>query len=65
MKIIFLKNFIKHASNAIKLNLVSDAKYFIIAQVRPKFIKSIIEDNLNKRLQALHTGGKISIMMKY
>ena len=47
----FLKNFIKHASNAIKLNLVSDAKYSLLLSsgLDSNFIKSIIEDNLNKK----------------
>ena len=56
----FFKNFIKHASNAIKLNLVSDAKYSLLLSsgLDSNFIKSIIEDNLNKKITSFTYGWK-------
>ena len=56
----FFKNFIKHTSNAIKLNLVSDAKYSLLLSsgLDSNFIKSIIEDNLNKKITSFTYGWK-------
>ena len=56
----FFKSFIKHTSNAVKLNLVSDAKYSLLLSsgTDSNFIKSIIEDCLNKKISSFTYGWK-------
>ena len=56
----FFKNFIKYTSNAIKLNLVSDAKYSLLLSsgMDSNFIKSIIEDALSKKITSFTYGWK-------